>query len=62
MAATPILTSRAPFKVGLKFAPDVPARKLKDADYQGQIAAIGKAQAVIEFNLDGTVIHAMTTS
>ena len=46
-----------PFKV-VKFATDVTARKLKDADYQGQIAAIGKAQAVIEFNLDGTVIHA----
>ena len=28
---------------------------IKAADYQGQIAAIGKAQAVIEFELDGTV-------
>ena len=27
----------------------------KAADYQGQIAAIGKSQAVIEFDLDGTV-------
>lgn len=30
-------------------------RKLQNADYQGQIEAIGKAQAVIEFNLDGTI-------
>jgi methyl-accepting chemotaxis protein len=28
---------------------------IKAADFQGQIAAIGKAQAVIEFELDGTV-------
>ncbi len=27
-------------------------------DYEGQIQAIGKAQAVIEFNLDGTIITA----
>ncbi len=46
-----------PFKV-VKFATDVTATKLQNADYQGQIAAIGKAQAVIEFNMDGTVITA----
>ena len=46
-----------PFKV-VKFATDVTATKLQNADYQGQIAAISKAQAVIEFNLDGTVITA----
>jgi len=28
---------------------------IKAADFQGQIAAIGKAQAVIEFELDGTI-------
>ncbi len=46
-----------PTKV-VKFATDVTPQKLKNADYQGQIAAIGKAQAVIEFNMDGTVITA----
>jgi methyl-accepting chemotaxis protein len=46
-----------PFKV-VKFATDVTAQKLKNADYQGQILAIGKSQAVIEFNMDGTIIHA----
>jgi methyl-accepting chemotaxis protein len=46
-----------PYKV-VKFATDVTARKLKDADYQGQIAAISKTQAVIQFNLDGTVTEA----
>lgn len=33
-------------------------KEAKNADYAGQIAAIGKAQAVIEFNMDGTVIGA----
>jgi len=28
------------------------------ADYSGQLAAIGKSQAIIEFNLDGTIITA----
>ena len=45
------------FKV-VKFATDVSAVKLKNADFQGQIAAVGKTQAVIEFNLDGTIITA----
>ena len=43
-----------PFKV-VKFATDVTEAKLKTADLSGQIAAIGKSQAVIEFNLDGTI-------
>jgi methyl-accepting chemotaxis protein len=43
-----------PFKV-VKYAMDVTAAKLQAADYAGQLAAIGKSQAVIEFNLDGTV-------
>ena len=42
----------------VKFATDVTATKLANADYQGQIAAVSKAQAVIEFNLDGTIITA----
>src|SRR3954447_9145072 len=49
--------NRKPFKVG-KYATDVTAQKLINADYQGQIAAIAKAQAVIEFNMDGTVLAA----
>jgi methyl-accepting chemotaxis protein len=46
-----------PFKV-VKFATDVTAQKLQTADLAGQIAAIGKSQAVIEFNMDGTIITA----
>ena len=46
-----------PFKV-VKFATDVTAAKLRNAEYEGRINAISKAQAVIEFNLDGTVLAA----
>jgi len=34
------------------------AMEEKNADFQGQIDAIDKAQAVIEFNMDGTIITA----
>jgi methyl-accepting chemotaxis protein len=42
----------------IKFATDITAEKLKTADFEGQMAAIHKAQAVIEFNLDGTILTA----
>ncbi|CCD87036.1 putative methyl-accepting chemotaxis sensory transducer with Pas/Pac sensor [Bradyrhizobium sp. ORS 285] len=43
-----------PFKV-VKFANDVTRQKMNAADSDGQLAAIRKSQAVIEFNLDGTI-------
>jgi len=42
----------------VKFATDVTAAKLKNAEYEGKIQAIDRAQAVIEFDLEGTVITA----
>ena len=45
------------FKI-VKFATDVTARKLADADAAGQIDAIGKAQAVIQFDLQGNITAA----
>ena len=48
-----------PFKV-VKYATDITAAKLKEADFSGQLAAIGKAQAVIEFSLDGRILDANT--
>jgi len=51
----PVLDERGkPFKV-VKFATDVTEQKMRMADAMGQITAIGKSQAVIEFNMDGTV-------
>ena len=46
-----------PFKV-VKYATDVTEQKLRNADFEGQINAMSKAQAVIEFNMDGTIIAA----
>jgi methyl-accepting chemotaxis protein len=42
----------------VKFATDVTAAKLQTAEFQGKVRAIDRAQAVIEFELDGTVITA----
>jgi methyl-accepting chemotaxis protein len=54
----PVLDDKGkPFKI-VKFAIDVTEQKLKNADLASQIAAIGKSQAVIEFNMDGTIIDA----
>ena len=38
--------------------PTSPRRKIRSMEDAGKIAAIGRAQAVIEFNLDGTIITA----
>ena len=46
-----------PFKV-VKYASDITEQKLRNLDFEGQLAAIGKAQAVIEFSLDGKVLTA----
>jgi len=54
----PILDEKGkPFKV-VKYATDITGQKLKTADLAGQIAAIAKSQAVIEFDMDGTVLTA----
>ena len=46
-----------PFKV-VKFAIDTTTEKLRNADFAGQLDAIGKAQAVIEFDLNGNIVNA----
>jgi methyl-accepting chemotaxis protein len=54
----PILDAKGkPVKV-VKFATDVTQQKLRNADYEAQIGAIGKAQAVIEFSMDGRILDA----
>jgi methyl-accepting chemotaxis protein len=54
----PVLDEKGePFAI-VKFATDVTQQKLQAADVGGQLAAIGKSQAVIEFKLDGTIITA----
>jgi methyl-accepting chemotaxis protein len=46
-----------PLKV-IKYAIDVTAAKLRAADFEGQLNAVSKAQAVIEFTLNGTIVSA----
>ncbi len=46
-----------PLKV-IKYATDITAAKRKAVEDASQMAAISKSQAVIEFNLDGTVLTA----
>jgi methyl-accepting chemotaxis protein len=54
----PILDAHGkPYKV-VKMATDVSAAKLAASDMAAQVAAIGKSQAVIQFEMDGTIIDA----
>jgi methyl-accepting chemotaxis protein len=54
----PILDQNGkPFKV-VKYATDITEQKMATANFEGQLAAIGKAQAVIEFSLDGKILTA----
>ncbi len=46
-----------PYKV-VKFAIDTTAEKQRAADFTGQLNAISKSQAVIEFDLSGTILNA----
>ena len=46
-----------PFKV-VKYATDISEQKLVTANFEGQLAAISKAQAVIEFGMDGKILAA----
>ncbi|MGJ4888273.1 methyl-accepting chemotaxis protein [Bradyrhizobium sp. HKCCYLRH3099] len=53
----PVLDGGKPVKI-IKFAADITAQKMRSIEDAGKIAAIGRVQAVIEFNLDGTIIDA----
>ncbi|MFC0337081.1 methyl-accepting chemotaxis sensory transducer with Pas/Pac sensor [Kushneria avicenniae] len=46
-----------PYKV-VKFATDITQRKLINAEFEGKVNAISRAQAVIEFDLEGHVLNA----
>jgi methyl-accepting chemotaxis protein len=46
-----------PFKV-VKIAMDITAEKNRNAEFEGKMDAVSKAQAVIEFQMDGTILTA----
>ncbi|WP_417310329.1 methyl-accepting chemotaxis protein [Devosia sp.] len=54
----PILDRSGKVTKVVKFATDITQQKLDAAHAQGQIAAIQNSQAVIEFELDGTILTA----
>ncbi|MEN5160484.1 methyl-accepting chemotaxis protein [Achromobacter spanius] len=54
----PIFDKRGqPMKV-VKYATDITEQQHRQADSEGQLAAISKVQAIIEFELDGTIVRA----
>lgn len=54
----PIFDSHGQVYKVVKYATDITAQKMQTADFEGQLDAIRKSQAVIEFNLDGTILWA----
>jgi methyl-accepting chemotaxis protein len=54
----PVINPKGEVERVIKFATDITQQKAKTTEFEAKITAIGKAQAVIEFNMDGTVIVA----
>ncbi len=55
---TPILDAEGkPYKI-VKFATDITAYKLRANEHAGLVSAIGKSQAVVEFDMAGLVLNA----
>lgn len=54
----PILDETGKVHRIVKYATDITKQKLAFADYEGQLSAIDRAQAVIQFNMDGTIVSA----
>ncbi|MTI40050.1 PAS domain S-box protein [Fulvivirga lutimaris] len=55
---TPVFNARGEVSKVIKLATDITKSKLENADFSGQLEAISKSQAVIEFELDGTIVSA----
>jgi PAS domain S-box-containing protein len=55
---TPIKDQNGKVYKIIKFAQDITAHKMKSVDYEGQISAIRKSNAVIEFDLTGKILYA----
>lgn len=54
----PVLDARGQVIKVVKIATDVTAQTLTASDASGQLSAIGRSQAVIEFDLEGTILTA----
>ncbi len=58
LIATAIFHPESKARIGTVVEWSDASQRLQNLDYQGQLAAIDKNQATIEFNLDGTIIKA----
>lgn len=54
----PIFDARGNVTKVIKFAADITAQKIASSDAAGKVLAISRAQAMIEFSLDGTILFA----
>ena len=54
----PILNRQGKAVKVIKFATDITEQKVRNMDFRGKIEAINKSQAIIEFEMDGTIITA----
>ena len=55
---TPVMDPGGRVRKVVKFATDITVHKTDIANMEGQLSAINKAQAVIEFDLNGKIVHA----
>lgn len=55
---TPVRDEKGVVTKVIKLAADITEQKKKNIDYEGQLEAIGKSNAVIEFEMDGTILTA----
>jgi PAS domain S-box-containing protein len=58
LMASPVFDPKTHARIGTMVEWSNAAQRLLNLDYAAQIAAVGKSQAVIEFEMDGTVIAA----
>ncbi|MGH1368204.1 MAG: methyl-accepting chemotaxis protein [Maritimibacter sp.] len=54
----PVLDSHAEVVRVVKYAQDITEQSMENLERKGQLEALGRSQAVIEFNPDGTIIKA----
>ncbi|MEQ8404327.1 MAG: PAS domain-containing methyl-accepting chemotaxis protein [Oceanicaulis sp.] len=54
----PVLNAKGQVERVMKLAVDITARRVARFDYESQIAAINRSQAVIEFSMDGKILKA----
>jgi methyl-accepting chemotaxis protein len=55
---SPVLDASGKVVRVVKYAMDISEQVLRDAESQSQLAAVGRAQAVIEFDLEGRILRA----